>query len=767
MTIHSNEEILDTKNNIQFDDNDEFFTAKKTEVLEGIFQKSKTEKDHIPLNEMDSDEEMFGDAEPYQKTIDMTVDNFNKSKKIREEEATEILLDRLSMNMALKPRFKIIIEKNRGLILLDIDFNKDIISIIDSVFNGNMRYQRTEKVYTCNYDNLQLKRCQEFIDRCEETFGDLESVFSFSFEVFGEDKPKKPKFNIGQALGINLNEVDNIKTEQKEINKAIKVVKKEIEGESTFVDAGGYIKKSIIESEIAKTQTASEFAYNLVKNSIRVDRRNNEMFFYDMMRGCYVEGKPSEFKAFLVRCLNGAGLSSYTEERKLNEIKASLVNYCIADYRVTDFKRKYTAVRIKYNDEVISCVIYTEKAERLTDKKVKVNEYAFRVVAPNADLMTCVEMNIELDGRKITNKKGESWNGIDDLSSDTYFYNINLDRKSDLFTLFIDKLFASKGFEKMAQQIIGNILSGRKIQKCLMLAGEGNDGKSVLLKMLVLVFLRVTCTFKFNKESRFQYARLKSAMLGLVDEIEEFGFDEIFFKQLIGSSELFVDVKNKEEVKLSDIIVIIAFNYDNLVRLKSADPAMKRRMGVCQCVKEENRIAVLDFERCLLEGFYLESEKREVSRQDGVFGEWIMQGAIDGLNENSLTRESVVEFGAEVQAFNDEVFNRMCPSTDFFAEYTFTKLTDGTAVTTTDLYDFYKEWALKNTPTAVMGDTRFKSEFIKYIKKNLGCNLGISEMRVKVGSSRKRAFPIQILGEELNKYDLTSGKTALKNCGII
>lgn len=655
-----------------------------------------------------------------------------------------------------KPDFNIVIDENESLIKIKLGYDEDLINMLKNKFK-TIKYDSISKMNTLPCHLININKVQDFINDCYDVFGDIEKVFDFKFQHIKASLAPVKRFSLVEAVGDSVKELSKA-NKAKEGEFIAKKERSSYNDEDDQIVGGG--KMSIYSQKETFKESIEEVAYDLMKDRVFISPINFSVYAYNSNYGCYTvsESKSIGIKDIISKTLEANNLSSYTKPRHLKSIEEHLQTQTYSNKRISYFNNKYVAVRMK-NSQVL------DKACLFIDYKED-GSRAFRVINSSEYIETNVFADVEIDAELIKDEEGNDWNG-EDLDSGRYFYEFKTNRKSDIYKLFINDLFSSKNFEKITKMFIGSFLSGEKVQKALFLIGEGGDGKSVLMNMLMEIFKFSSTSFKLNNNgNRFQYSVLKDKKFAIISEMSQKNFDEMFFKNLTGGDQTFAESKGVDQFKLDieNLLLMVAMNYGDSFIIKEMDRAMKRRLMYVKC--EPSKRVILNFARKILSGFFFEEEKREVESQRLEFFHWILEGSLEFVRENPFSDSQVNEsYGVDVKEFYDNMIERMSPRGEFFNQYKIEVLTNGRGTCLADLYNYYENWAnLEKTPA--LGLNNFKRELVKRADEEFKTLIDKVDFRANVGNALKRVLPITIKGAKIEQHALQYSSKLVK-AGIL
>lgn len=724
------------------------------------------------MSEAELDKVLFSNTEEFDDNID-----FDKLEEKKEDNSktTKNGASKMShfnpsynniINVVKKPAFHITIDGQNLLIKIKTDYDEEMLKIIRNVFKGSS-FDNNEKCHVISYNAINRNKIQTLIDIVDETIVgndlNMEDLFDFQLNVIQPKKVEKKKISIADQLGEQLKSIDEVKKEQKSVKEGQYIAKDE-EGGELAVDAGG--KVSIYSQKETHKQTIEEVSWELMKDRIFISSLNYSVYAYNEDKGCYEvsENKNIGIKHIISRILVKNNLSSYNKPSHLKSIEEHVKTQAYAFKKVSYFNNKFIAVKLNNSTTLDKALIYVDYKDNGTR--------AFRVIECSELVETNVFAEVELNAELIKNDKGEVWTG-ESLENNRFFYEFKTDKNSDFYKLFTNSLFASEAFEKIAKMFLGMFLTSEKPQKAMFFAGEGNDGKSVLFSMLKLLFPSVAVDFKINlgkgDASRFQYSVLKDKKIGLVSEIKEDGFDHMFFKNITGDDGAKTEAKGVDLFNLDskNLFIFIAMNYGDIFRIPNMDKAMRRRLLFVKC--EASKRVILNFAKKLMDGFFFEEEKREVSAQRLEFFHWLMEGALESLNSDAFNDSEVKaeKYGQDVFDFYESMIEKMSPRAEFFREYEIELLDNGRGATLADIYDYYEKWTVIEKATK-LGNIGFKNELVRHIHLKFGIKIDITnvEFRAQVGNARKRVLPVTIRGAKIDLHTLEFPKNLIK-AGIL
>lgn len=648
--------------------------------------------------------------------------------------------------MVLKPELNIEINQESNFISVYFTYDQTLQEIFKNIFKS-VKFNFEEKKYFITYNKTNLNKLDKFlIDVQNDYNGSVSDKFDFKLIKTGNFIENNKIEKVSDFIEIKNEEIP-AKKEKKEI----------------VVNASN--KESIFAQKKTNKESIEETCWNLFQDKIKVDRSTRSVFMYNENVGCYTVQSNEGIKPIVAKELEKLGLESYINDKDLNSIEKTLNIRAISNNKLSSFNNEFTAVRFKEkNGNVFNALIYVSFKEN--------GSRAFRVVNCSHLVETKVSADITLDASLIKDNQGNIWTN-EDLDENKFFYDFKVNKKADLYKLFLDNLFDSKNFLKIAKMFMSGILTNRKIQKILIMIGEGGDGKSVILGMLSKLFKMVTVFGSFNKEkngdNRFLYSPFKNKNLVIVDEVSKNNFDDTTVKKITSTVEFSIETKGGSNFNLNPINVscIIAMNYTNMPHISEIDRALKRRFLNVKCSKSKE--VILDFDQKIMNGFYYEKEERFVEAQDVEFFHFLLEGALELLNEDAFSDGEITaeKYGEDVAIFNHDIFEMMSPKGAFFSEFTLCRTEKFKACKYDDLYKYYLNWVTETNDTKV-GYNTFKRELNKAAKELLQINMAASEVRIDFENRASRGIPVNIFGSNIKEYNVKKGYTKqLINTGAI
>lgn len=175
------------------------------------------------------------------------------------------------------------------------------------------------------------------------------------------------------------------------------------------------------------------------------------------------------------------------------------------------------------------------------------------------------------------------------FSSDIFLANkINASYDDNAYDEYVDKMLNkiscnSKDIRLLLEEMIGYcLIPTSKFQKAFILFGDGSNGKSSFLDMVINLLGEGNVSSLSLKElnHNFKLSEITSKMANIGDDIsDEYLTDSSIFKKLVTGEEITVDKKNEQPYKIRNYAKMI-FAANNLPATYDKSNGMMRRLAI-------------------------------------------------------------------------------------------------------------------------------------------------------------------------------------------
>lgn len=626
---------------------------------------------------------------------------------------------------------------NKDINVIEFEFkNSDLLKLLKTHVD-QAKLNKETKTYQAPITNLNIERVEDFIKGAYATLGDIRQIFDFKFGVIKTvEKVEAPKFSFKEAISGEVSDIrPSIKdrADYRDIKEGELMDRNSKRGsEVKEVFTNGVIK---IEDQKSTYKEIKELAvYRLVKDLITINVNNELVYFYNDKTKIYESsGIVGSISPQITNIMLNNGLENYTSISDVNSVVKSVENYLKADGQKEDLVIKY--FNVNSDKGVVSMFICKNK-----DGKT-----GFRVVDACKENKAILNMRVTIDSKNIINEEtGESWDGIEEMRENKFFYKFKTDRTQDIHTLYLDKLFASVNHYNVAKMYAGNILTGRKIAKFFEFIGDGDDGKTEWLEAFKEMYgIERTQQFKFipSKGENFGYqCLLSNPVFAYVTEVDNNVFDEVMFKNLSGDRHVPIPVKNSypRVIDTTTIQFMIVMNYKNIFRIPNIDRSMIRRICFVQAAKFDG-VKILGIMNKLINGLYAPEIKKTFKPQRLEFFHWMLEGAVMAYDTNAFTETNMDAdvYGQDVFDFNQEMIEIMAGSSQFLKDEEIEFLRDGSLTKKSHIMEYYLEYCEENSvqPKERMGTTKLIDSIIMMANNKYGYKFN-ERMRCKLPNGK-------------------------------
>lgn len=209
---------------------------------------------------------------------------------------------------------------------------------------------------------------------------------------------------------------------------------------------------------------------------------------------------------------------------------------------------------------------------------------------------------------------------------DTFFFKLpvryNPDAKCDRWEQFLQEIFPDyiDGIPFLQQYIGGIFLPGVNHELCLMLRGEGANGKSVFMQTIAYVIgeQNVSAISMVQMRNEFHLAKIQNKLLNVSTETESKGLvEDAILKSAISGEELCCNLKFRDPIQFKPFCKFI-FSSNNPITTSDRSFGFERRIIFLPFN--------VDFKKNGKEDTKLKAKLR--AEADGIFA-WAMRGAKD------------------------------------------------------------------------------------------------------------------------------------------
>ena len=243
-------------------------------------------------------------------------------------------------------------------------------------------------------------------------------------------------------------------------------------------------------------------------------------------------------------------------------------------------------------------------------------------------------------------------------SYDDNAYDVNVDK-------MLNKISCnSKEIRALLEEMIGYcLIPTSKFQKAFILYGDGSNGKSSFLDMVIALLGETNVSSLSLKElnHNFKLSEITSKMANIGDDIsDEYLTDSSIFKKLVTGEEITVDKKNEQPYKIRNYAKMI-FAANNLPATYDKSNGMMRRLAIIPfnaVIKKTDK----DYDPFIIDKLTTENAKSYLLKLavDGIrrvfennkFTE--PQEVIDMINEYSKENNNVLQFLDNVNVIDRE-----------------------------------------------------------------------------------------------------------------
>lgn len=280
-------------------------------------------------------------------------------------------------------------------------------------------------------------------------------------------------------------------------------------------------------------------------------------------------------------------------------------------------------------------------------------------------------------------------------------------KKNEVIDNFMDRVcVGDKEIIDLVYEMIGySLIATSKYQKSFILYGDGSNGKSTLLDMLIDLlgdYNVSSLSFKELNHS-FKLAEITDKLANIGDDIsDEYITDSSIFKKLVTGEEITVEKKHEQPYKMRNTATLM-FATNNLPNMQDKSSGMVRRL----CVIPFNAIITKedkDFDPFIINKITTDEAKS-----------YVLNKALDGLQRVFMNQGFTIPVAVE-ELMND--YYREINNVIEYLEYIDIK--DIVGKTGKDVYNDYAFWCANQNQTPYK-IRRFNTEIRK--RKALQLNL--------------------------------------------
>ena len=386
---------------------------------------------------------------------------------------------------------------------------------------------------------------------------------------------------------------------------------------------------------------------------------------------------------------NGAYWKQMTKEVLLHFLgKASLL------LSVDEFEAKHYRFRLELYNQFLSTAYLPRPVKKGNEVLINLQNGTF-VITPEIQQLREFDRN--------------------DFITHQLDFAYDVDAKADKFQRYLDRVLPDKSLQMILAEFVGYVFVKQrtlKIEKALILFGNGANGKSVYFEIIIALLgpnnVSNYSLHSLTNENGYFRARLSDKLLNYASEISP-KMDSTFFKQLVSGEPIEARLPYKEPFLISDYAKLI-FNTNILPREIENNEAFYRRFTLIPfsvTIPEEERDPTL-------------SQQIIEEELAGVFN-WVLSGLERLLINKRLTHSDVVDKSIqEYRQQSDTVYM-------FLDEENYTQDIHKEKPLA-DLYNLYKEYCIvcgyKGCSRKTFGE-RLRSLKYSVIRRSQGFMVGV------------------------------------------
>lgn len=390
-----------------------------------------------------------------------------------------------------------------------------------------------------------------------------------------------------------------------------------------------------------------EYIYNNAFHRILSDKPNLKYDalgnrFYDYSDGVYIEQEVKVLESEIIDCLTSYGLDVYATRNKAQDVIARMIKYT-PTFKLSSIKN-------------LTCV---------GNGILNIDTLELRPHTPDFVTLTKITTN----------------------------YNPNAVVEGSRWEKFIDEInCGEEGQVRLLKQFTGYLLTPSTMyQKCLIMTGEGSNGKGTYTKMLrTLVGDKAYSAMKAEELNRpFSLSNLVGKRVNICDESSGKYLDSHILKSLISGEEQSSDVKHKNQILFTPEVKII-MTVNDLPAISDTSYGFYRRiiqmeMGATFSAENGN------LDSNLIEKLMSEKE---------IMFKWAVDGYQDLKDQGGFTLEEVNKNLVASYREDNDIIHR-------FVENMFIE-TEGGYQTLMEVYQVYRQYVVGSgkTPKAVNNFTK-------------------------------------------------------------
>lgn len=336
--------------------------------------------------------------------------------------------------------------------------------------------------------------------------------------------------------------------------------------------------------------------------------------------------------------------------------------------------------------------------ERLTVAGAKKNTVVSDDVAMTNKALDYTYTKLRLDGTKYSNNRNEMTlinvaNGVMEIKGNNvelkkhdkkYFLKYCLPYEYDekahhgkYFSDFLNSSLPDTASQMILQEYIGTVLAGRTIpsaQKCMILLGEGENGKSVFADVIESLLgkqnVSHTSLNKITDRTGYYVEDIVGRLLNYNSELRSVGSEDTF--KAIVSREKIIGRNPHEKPFVTDDIPPMIFNCNKLPKVYENSHGIFRRFLIVpfdQIISKENRIAdlankIIRSERPFILKWAIEGLKRYINNN---YNFSYCQRSEDAKNEYRTNQCTVLQFIQERSINHASEYKY--PAKELYTEY--------------------------------------------------------------------------------------------------
>lgn len=453
-------------------------------------------------------------------------------------------------------------------------------------------------------------------DKTDRELADI-SRYCYGYRKKWEDEIKSPEFKkIAREYRISgkfPNGLDDFKKKfitskvqrsfdvdrHKDMVEKVKVLKRKLVGleGKAFNDVKNEIK-------FLREYIYNEAYYRILndKANLKYDVEGDRFYDYNAKKGIYYEIEPKMFESEIMAYLTSYGLDGHATRAKAQDVRARMLRYAHR-FKVT-------------RNDSLTCV---------GNGILNINTGELLAFTPDFITLSNISTNYNPDAV------------IEGSRFERFIYEINSGDKEQV---------------RLLQQYTGYILTpSTKYQKCLMMIGEGSNGKGVFTGSVIKSLVGEVAYSSMDIDDlnkNFSVSTLVNKRVNVCDETSNKYIDSHVLKSLISGEDQTCDVKNKKQIQFKPEVKIIV-TVNDLPSISDTSYGLYRRFIIMD-MKESFTVEKGNLDPNL---------SKELAKEKEIILKWALLGYqdlekeekfniqqlnIDSLGEYKLDNDAVARF---------------------------------------------------------------------------------------------------------------------------